>query len=125
MRPIILLLAALGAAAPLAPASADGFVEDGYRSGARRPALHGRGGYAPQRWAERRVRRGGYARSYRGELAPAYGAHPPFFPGAGHAAPDGPAVLAEYREPYIGRGLIYNVPPDPFFASATVVRALN
>lgn len=47
------------------------------------------------------------------------------------ALASGPAVpvfVAEYREPYIGRGLIYNVPTSPEFASAgwggsAVVRA--
>jgi hypothetical protein len=62
---------------------------------------------------------------------------PVFYPGAGNAAPgaiDGLGVLpyhpprglqvVEYREPYIGRGLIYNVPPDPWLArSGHAIRA--
>lgn len=50
-----------------------------------------------------------------------------FYPGAGGAAHRSldeygvfqeygiaPAEIVVYREPYIGRGLAYNTPPDPF-----------
>ncbi len=50
-----------------------------------------------------------------------------FYPGAGGAAHRSldeygivqeygvaPAQIVEYREPYIGPGLVYNTPPDPF-----------
>lgn len=35
-----------------------------------------------------------------------------------------PAEIVVYREPYIGRGLVYNTPPDPFSVRRqTVIRA--
>ena len=60
-----------------------------------------------------------------------------FYPGAGGAAHRSldaygviqeygvaPAEIVEYREPYIGRGLVYNTPPDPFVVRRqTVIRA--
>ena len=126
MKFCILLGAALAAAVPLGSAEADGMIEGGYRPDARRPALQGSGRYYVKRHAQRRyvgARRDHFGSAYGGEISPQYGAKPPFFPGAGGAAPDGPVLLAEYREPYIGRGLIYNVPPDPFYRSGYVVRA--
>lgn len=60
---------------------------------------------------------------------PRYGAEPPYFPGMGGASPNAgfgafgpvPVAVTEYREAYIGRGLIYNVPPQPDFASSNVI----
>lgn len=60
-----------------------------------------------------------------------------FYPGAGgaaHRALDesgvfqeygvAPAEIVVYHEPYIGRGLVYNTPPDPFvIRRQTVIRA--
>lgn len=60
-----------------------------------------------------------------------------FYPGAGGAAHRSldeygvfqehgvaPAEIVVYREPYIGRGLVYNTPPDPFvIRRQTVIRA--
>ena len=126
MKFSILLAAALAAAAPLGSAAADGMSEGGYRTDARRPTLQKSGRYYAERRAPRRhvgARRHGFGPAHGGEIPPHYGAKPPFFPGSGGAAPDGPVLLAEYSEPYIGRGLIYNVPPDPFYRSGYVVRA--
>lgn len=50
---------------------------------------------------------------------PVYGREPRYFPGAGGASPNAgfgapiPVAVVGYREPYIGRGLIYNTPPEP------------
>lgn len=70
-----------------------------------------------------------------GAQARPYGADQ-FYPGAGGAAhrsldPYGviqeygvaPAEIVVYREPYLGRGLVYNTPPDPFVVRRqTVIR---
>lgn len=55
---------------------------------------------------------------------PVYGREPRYYPGAGGASPNAgfgalapvPVAVVGYREPYIGRGLIYNVPPEPTWA---------
>lgn len=62
---------------------------------------------------------------------PGYGPEPVTYPGMGGALPSGgfmvseplPVAVTLYREAYIGRGLIYNVPPLPGFASQPVISA--
>ncbi|MDB5592375.1 hypothetical protein [Enterovirga sp.] len=54
---------------------------------------------------------------------PVYGAEPRYYPGAGGASPNAgfappvPVAVVGYREAYIGRGLLYNTPPEPTWAS--------
>ncbi|TDR85180.1 hypothetical protein [Enterovirga rhinocerotis] len=86
----------------------------GYRGHARpAPAYHrpSRLGHAPVRRHHRR-----YAASGRGyAIGPSYGGLPPFYPGEGAAASHlqgAPVMMTLYREAYIGRGLIYNTPPQ-------------
>lgn len=53
-----------------------------------------------------------------------YGRHRAFLPGAGDAAPwSGRVMVAEYGEPYLPRGVLYNVPGPAPLASYGVVRA--
>lgn len=60
---------------------------------------------------------------------PAYGAEPAYFPGMGGGSPNAgfgafdpvPVAVTQYREAYIGRGLIYNVPPQPHPGATDVI----
>lgn len=60
---------------------------------------------------------------------PAYGAEPAYFPGMGAGSPNAgfgafdpvPVAVTQYREAYIGRGLIYNVPPQPSLGATNVI----
>lgn len=57
---------------------------------------------------------------------PGYGPEPPYFDGTGGASPSGgfggaPVALSLYREPYIGPGLVYNVPPQPFLRASNTI----
>lgn len=109
----LLTLLAIGS-----PVAADGSGEGGYR----RPSAVDR--TAPRRWAAPR----GAARYGRGSIAieaASYGP-PPGHGGALHA-PVGP-ILVELHEPYLLRGVLYNVPPSPIWGAGWAggaVRALN
>ena len=47
-----------------------------------------------------------------------------FFPGAGDDAPRGRRVIvAEYGEPYLPRGVLYNIPGPPLLVGSAVIRA--
>ena len=53
-------------------------------------------------------------------IGPGYGPLPALYPGYDAAAPAGPVAISEYREAYIGRGLFYNTPPQPYFPAGPI-----
>lgn len=72
-----------------------------------------------------RVRGAGYGYGV-AAAGPGYGPEPPYFDGTGGASPSGGYGTAEvalslYREAYIGHGLVYNVPPQPFLRASNVI----
>ena len=91
------------------------------------PATH-IAAHAPRpAWSgQRRVRRVHRYDAVAVSAGPVYGREPRYYPGAGGASPNAgfgafaPTAVAVvgYREPYIGRGLIYNVPPEPTWVTA-------
>ena len=109
------------ALATTTPALADGMVDGPHGGGwARGGHGYGHGRRGPRHHAVRhRGHAGGWG--YGGHGGGYGGGH--FYAGAGAGAPFGPAVVAEYREPYIGKGLIYNVPPDPWAYMSGVISA--
>lgn len=119
-RPVLAVLAAAGAALSLAgPARADAPPPvRGYEPRAA-PVVH------PSRPRFRRHSHRVHAGYRLSGAGPVYGAEPVYYPGAGGASPNAgfgalapvPVAVSEYREPYIGRGLIYNVPGEPTWSS--------
>ncbi|WP_375460504.1 hypothetical protein [uncultured Enterovirga sp.] len=113
------LAAALAAASAAAPALADAPPERAYR----RPHVAPFAIPRPEWTGPRRMRHGhrhpGFAVAAAG---PVYGREPRYYPGMGGASPNAgfgavsPVAVVGYREPYIGRGLVYNVPPEPTWA---------
>lgn len=86
------------------------------------PAHHG-----PQAgWSGARRHRHHHGVRVRGYAAvsagPVYGPEPHYYPGAGGASPNAgfgavrAVAVVGYREAYIGRGLVYNTPPEPHWA---------
>lgn len=73
--------------------------------------------YRPHR--RRHVRSRGLGGGF--AVGPAYGPQPPLYPGYDLGAPSGPVAISEYREAYIGRGLFYNTPPQPYFPTSAVI----
>jgi hypothetical protein len=74
-------------------------------------------GYGREDRPDRRYR--GQRRLTHAQAEPIFAeaADPALFVGADLAAPAfGPIAVVEYRAPYIPRGVIYNVPPQPVFA---------
>ena len=110
MRSSLVAAALLAAAALGSPAFADGMPE----------GVRAHGGPSPHRsWQGARAHPGSIAREAAG-----YGPPPPAL---SHHGPVGP-MLVEYREPYLPRGVLYNVPPPPSWAvgyRGYAVRALN
>lgn len=116
------LLLALGAAALAGgPAAADAPPRDmAKRPVLNRPVL---APLAPDSGHAMRVhrvhRRPHSVRAAIAAVGPGYGPEPPYFPGMGGASPNAgfgnalPVQVTLYREAYIGRGLIYNTPPEP------------
>lgn len=113
------------AAAFALPAAADAPPDRGIRSGTRDVSA------GSHRWAGRsHARHAGHRhhgfRTYSGP-GPAYG--PRYYPGYGNASSNAgfgalapaPVAVTLYREAYIGRGLIYNTPPEPHWRSSTVI----
>ncbi len=94
MKRVIGAAAMLLAGAVGSAAAADLYGAGGYGGGGEGGRHHGRG-----------------HRAFHGAAADGSYGEPRFFPGRAFAEP-GPGLIVEYREPYIGRGLVYNVPPD-------------
>lgn len=104
------------------PATADGMSDPFGRDGYGRPS--GVHHPSPRRWVAPR-------RGYRegpGSIAieaASYGPPPP--PGVALHGHHGP-ILVELHEPYLPRGVLYNVPPRPVWSggwAGRAVRALN
>lgn len=108
-----------------APSLADASPEGGYgRVRAARPY----GWHGPRRhgWRRHGHGRGGFAGGFGG---PVYGREPALYPGLDAGSPNSgfgalsprPVAVSEYREAYIGRGLFYNTPPQPYFPSSGTI----
>ena len=127
-------VAAAAALAFLSPARAGGvYVDDGYGSHVGAGGHHGwRHARATHAWRSDRHRAWDASVSA-GTLnvTATYGAEPAYYPGTGGGASNGAFFAArsarvqvvEYHEPYIARGLLYNVPPERLGSSAAVVSA--
>lgn len=126
--------ATLVALALVSPARAGGmYVDDGYGAHVGAASHHGwRRAHAAPGWRSDRHHAWDAAVSA-GTLnvTATYGAEPAYYRGTGGARSNGEIFavrsarvqVVEYHEPYIGRGLLYNLPPEPFGRSAAVVSA--
>lgn len=121
MRHLLAFTAATILASGPVLADAPGTMSGAGLSPSFRPGHHG---HRPA-YGARRIRVRGYGYGFAAN-GPVYGPEPPYFDGTGAASPSGgygdaPIALSLYREAYIGRGLIYNVPPQPFLRSSNVI----
>lgn len=127
-------VAAAAALALLSPARAGGlYVDDGYGAHVEAGAHHGwRHARATHGWRSDRHRAWDAAVSAGTlDVTATYGAEPAYYHGTGGAVSNGEIFavrsarvqVVEYHEPYIGRGLLYNLPPEPLGRSAAIVSA--
>ena len=120
-----LLAFAAAAILSMGPALADA-PGDQSGVGRLRAIRHLHHGYGPAYGARHlRVRGSGYGDGYAAS-GPGYGPEPPYYDGTGTASSSGaygtaPVALSLYREAYIGPGLVYNVPPQPFLRPSNVI----